>query len=99
MSDASIQRILDKLDDFGERIASLETTVHTLDSKVDKYNGVKDRTQCLEHAVTAIKDNCERVQKGKASRVQPWKALVFSLLGCAGGLILAYAFRLMTGGS
>lgn len=87
MSTDDIGRIMDLLRENGERLASLETTVHTLDIKIDKYNGLKDKVSELctgqklaVEAVEAVKLNCKVVQDKKASTRIPWQNIVPSLI-------------------
>jgi hypothetical protein len=95
MSASEVDRIINKLDGICERVASLETTVKNLDSKVDKYNGLKDKVFALEsdkhlsdEALKQHQENCKAIQAAKAKRLQPWIALAFTVMG---GVILILA--------
>lgn len=108
MSDSDIRRIMDGLGEinlrmsgFGERISSLETTVKTLDAKIDKYNGLKDRMATLESekrqcdaAIDDIKANCAKVQDNKAKTRIPWQNIVPSVIS---GIIMILAAAIMAG--
>ena len=90
MADDDIRRIMDGLSEinlrmsgFGERVSSLETTVKTLDTKIDKYNGLKDRMASLEgeekrctDAIAEIKSNCKAVQDNKSKTRIPWQNVI-----------------------
>lgn len=95
MSTDDIGRIMDLLRENGERLASLETTVKTLDIKIDKYNGLKDKVLTLENdkarcdeALVRIETNCKNVQAAKANKLKPWVQLAFTVMG---GIILILA--------
>ena len=88
MSTDDITRIMDKLDNLGDRMARVETTVGALDEKADRYNGLKDRTMSMEGAVAEIKSNCTRIQGEKAAKRAPWVSLLPMILS---GVVLILA--------
>ena len=94
MADADIRRIMEglsaidlRISSIGERIAAVEATVKALDTKVDKYNGLKDKVAALEGnkdlcvaAISEIKNNCKTVQDNKAKTRIPWQNIVPSVI-------------------
>jgi hypothetical protein len=58
-------RILDKLDNIGDRMARIEEKVAGLSDRIDKYNDVTGRTSSVEYAIETMRANCARVQDAK----------------------------------
>lgn len=97
MSDTSITRILDAIDGLRTEVAGLKVSVTDLKEDVNKYNAVKDRTFAVERDIQAIQENCARVQAAKASKIAPWKGLLFGILGAAAVTLVNIVIDLIQG--